>query len=90
MFASPSSDSGVLYVSSRSVYYNDLLGWITLFWASQVAQTVKKSPARWQTWVQSLGWENPLGKGEATHSSVLAWKIPWTVEFMGAQKVRHN
>ena len=87
MFASPSSDSGVLYVSSRSVYYNDLLGWITLFWASQVAQTVKKSPARWQTWVQSLGWENPLEE-VATHSSILAWRIPMDREASGLWSLR--
>ena len=88
MFASPSSDSGVLYVSSRSVYYNDLLGWITLFWASQVAQTVKKSPARWQTWVQSLGWENPLEEGKETHSSILAWRIPMDREASGLWSLR--
>ena len=44
--------------------------------ASLVAQLVKKLPAMWETWVESLGWEDPLEKGMATHSSVLAWKIP--------------
>ena len=44
-----------------------------------VAQLVKNLPATWETWVQSLGWEDPLEKGKATHSSILAWKIPWTV-----------
>ena len=39
----------------------------------------------WETWVQSLGWEDPLEEGTATHSSVLAWRIPWTVESMGSQ-----
>ena len=48
-------------------------------WASLVAQTVKNRPAMWETWVQSLGWEDPLEKGKATHSSILAWRIPWTV-----------
>ena len=48
-------------------------------WASLVAQLVKNPPAMWETWVQSLGWEDPLEKGKATHSSILAWKIPWTV-----------
>ena len=48
-------------------------------WASLVAQLVKKQPAMWETWVQSLGWEDTLEKGKATHSSVLAWRIPWTV-----------
>ena len=48
-------------------------------WASLVAQLVKNPPAMQETWVRSLGWEDPLEKGKATHSSVLAWRIPWTV-----------
>ena len=50
-------------------------------WASLVAQLVKNPPAMWvdQTWVRSLGWEDPLEKGKATHSSILAWRIPWKV-----------
>ena len=56
---------------------------------------VKNSPAMWETWVQSLGWEDPLEKGKATHSSILAWKIPWTEETgrlqsLGLQRVGHN
>ena len=47
-------------------------------WASLGAQMVKNPPTMRETWVQSLGWENPLEKGTATHSSVLAWRIPWT------------
>ena len=47
-------------------------------WASLVAQLVKNLPAM-QTWVQPLGWEDPLEKGNVTHSSILAWRIPWTV-----------
>ena len=47
--------------------------------ASLIAQLVKNPPAMQETWVQSLGWEDPLEKGKATHSSVLAWRIPWTV-----------
>ena len=47
-------------------------------WASLVAQLVKNPPAMWETRVQSLGWEDPLEKGKATHSSILAWRIPWT------------
>ena len=47
-------------------------------WASLVAQLVKNLPAM-GTWVQSLGWEDPLEKGKAIHSSILAWRIPWTV-----------
>ena len=48
-------------------------------WASFVAQLVKNVPAMWETWVRSLGWEDPLEKGKATRSSILAWRIPWTV-----------
>ena len=48
-------------------------------WASLVAQLVKNLPAMRETWVRSLGWEDPLEKGKATHSSMLAWRIPWTV-----------
>ena len=48
-------------------------------WASLVAQLVKDPPAVRETWVQSLGWEDPLEKGKATLSSNLAWRIPWTV-----------
>ena len=53
--------------------------------ASLVAQLVKNPPAMWETWVQSLGWEDPLEKGTVTHSSILAWRIPWTVQSMGSQ-----
>ena len=47
-----------------------------MFGASLVAQTVKNLLAMWDTWVQSLGWEDSLEKGMATHSSILAWRIP--------------
>ena len=63
--------------------------------ASLVAQTVKCLPAMRETWVQSLGWEDPLEKEMAAHSSTLAWKIPWMEEpgrlqSMGSQRVRHD
>ena len=48
-------------------------------WASLVAQMVKNPPAMWKTWVQSLGWKDPLEESLATHSSILAWRILWTV-----------
>ena len=51
-----------------------------LFTASQVDQTVKNLPAMWETWVRSLGQEDPLEKGMSTHSSILAWIIPWKEE----------
>ena len=48
-------------------------------WASLVSQLVKKPPAMWETWIRYLGWEDPLEKGKATYSNILAWRIPWTV-----------
>ena len=64
-------------------------------WASLVAQLVKNPPAIWETWVLSLGWEDPLKKEMATYSSTLAWKVPWMKEpgrlgSMGLQRVRHD
>ena len=44
----------------------------------------------WEIWVWSLGWEDPLERGKATHSSILAWRIPWTVQSVGSQRVRHG
>ena len=57
-------------------------------WASLVAQLVKNPPAVWETWVRSLGWEDPLAKGKATHSSILAWRIPWTVHGVAKSRTR--
>ena len=48
-------------------------------WASLVAQLAKNPPAMWEIFIQFLGWEDPLEKGKATHSSTLPWRIPWTV-----------
>ena len=58
-------------------------------WASLGPQLVKNLPEMQETWVGSLGWEDPdsLEKGKATHSSILAWRIPWTVQSMGLQRV---
>ena len=60
-----------------------------------MAQLVKNQPAKQETWVQFLGQEDPLEKGMATHSSILAWEIPWREEpggpqSMGSQRVRHD
>ena len=60
-----------------------------------MAQRLKYLPAMCETWVQSLGWEDPLEKEMATHSSILAWRIPWTEEpgglqSTGSQRVGHN
>ena len=62
--------------------------------ASLVAQIVKNLPAMQETQVQSMSWQDPLEKGIATHSSILAWRIPWTEEpgqlqSIGSQRVRH-
>ena len=65
-----------------------MLPWSCLNWASLMAQMVKNSPAMRETWVQSLGWEDPLEKGMATHSSILAWEIPWKEEPGGLQSMR--
>ena len=56
-------------------------------WASLVAQLVKNPPAMQKTWVQFLGWKDSLEKGKATHSSILAWRIPRTIE---SQRAGHN
>ena len=64
-------------------------------WASLLAQIIKNPPAMQETWVRSLGWEDLLEKGTATHSTILAWRIPWTEEAgglqsMGSQRVGHD
>ena len=69
--------------------------WDILVWASLVAQRVKHLPVMRKTQVRSLGWEDPLEKEMATHSSILAWRIPWTEEpgglqSVGSQRVRHD
>ena len=56
---------------------------------------VKKSPAMWDIWAGSLGWEDPLEEGVATHSSILAWRVPWMdepggLQSIGSQRVGHN
>ena len=61
-----------------AAFLGNSLGWFYSR-ASLVAQLVKNLPVMWETWVQSLGWEDPLQKGKATHSSILAWRIPWTI-----------
>ena len=63
-------------------------------WASLVAQMVKNPPAMLETWVPSLGWEDPLEEDMATHSSILARRIPWTepdrLQSLGSQRVGHD
>ena len=57
-------------------------------WASLVAQLVKNLPTMQETWVRSLCWEDPLEKGKATHSSILAWRIPWTIHGVAKSQTR--
>ena len=66
--------------STRVASFNLLT---SLKWTSLVAQTVNRLLTMWKTWVQSLGWEDPLEKAMAPHSSTLAWKIPWMEEPCG-------
>ena len=55
-------------------------------WNSFVAQLVKTLPATWDTWVRTLGWKDPLEKGKSTHSSILAWRIPWLYSPWGGKE----
>ena len=66
----------------RTAEYNTGLSFMLCVCVTQTslgAQTVKCLPATWETWVQSLGWGDPLEKEKATHPSILVWRIPWTV-----------
>ena len=77
MFVSPqnsceSSTSEVVMIEKGA-----FRSWSGLMRASLVAQRLKNLLGTWETWVQSLGWEDPLEKGMATHSSIPAWRIPW-------------
>ena len=75
---SNAGDPGSISGSGRSA--GEGIGYpLQYSWASLVAQPVKNLTAMWETWVRSLGWEDPLEKGKSTHSSILAWRIPWTV-----------
>ena len=79
-------------ILSYSIIYQ---GFILYTRASLVAQMIKSLPAKQKTWVQFLVQEDPLEKGMAIHSNILAWRIPWTEEpgqlqSMGSQRVRHD
>ena len=79
------------HARSSKVLWSDTL----VMWASLEAQTIKNLPAMLETPVRSMGWEDPLEKGMATYSSILAWRIPWTEEpcrlqSMGSQRTGHN
>ena len=82
-------------VSFTNQVVKNSITFCVLFFLSLVAQLVKNLPAMWETWVRSLGWEDPLEEGMATDSSILAWRIPWTEEpgglqSMGLQRVGHD
>ena len=80
----------MIFVSGRSA--GEGIGYpLQHSWASLVAQLVKNLPAMWETWVQSLGREDSLEKGKATHSSILAWRIPWgSVKSIRSQRAGHD
>ena len=87
--ACSAGDPSLIPGSGRSA--GEGMGYLLQYsWASLVAQLEKNLPAVWETWIWSLGWEDPLEKGKATHSSILARKCPWTIQSMGSQKVRHD
>ena len=87
--ASNAGDPGLIPGSGRSP--GEVIGYpLQYSWASLVAQLVKNPPTMRETWVQSLCWEDPLEKGMATHSGILAWRIPCTVQSMGSPRVGHN
>ena len=93
-FACNAGDLGSIPGSGRSP--GEGIGYpLQYSWASLVAQPVKNQPAMQETWVWSLGWEDSLKKGMATHSNILAWRIaltekPGRLQSMGSQRVGHN
>ena len=71
-------DPSSIYESERSP--GEGIGYpLQYSWVSLVAQLIKNPPEMWESRVRFLGWEDPLEKGKVTHSSILAWRIPWTV-----------
>ena len=75
---------------STQIYARYYASWLFLFGSHYMAQLVKNPPAMRETWVRFLGWDDPLVEGMAIHSSILAWRIPGTIQSMGSQRVRHN
>ena len=76
--------------SPTSISLHDKASFMPSQWASLVAQMVKNPLAMHKTWVRSLGWEDPLDKGTATHSSILTWRVPWTEEPGGLHSWAHK
>ena len=84
-----------LYWALQKKFKKTLAGSYQITWASLVAQMVKNPPAMRETWIWSLVWEDRLEEGMATHSSILACRIPWTegpggLQSMGSPRIRHN
>ena len=77
-FPSNAGDPGLIPGSGRSAGEGILYS-LQYSWASLVAQLKKNPPAMWETWIRSLGWEDPLEMGKAIHSSIRPWRIPLTV-----------
>ena len=83
-------------VTSDSYFFFFLVRTFKICWASLVAQFVKNWPLVWEIWVQSLGQEDPLEKGKATHSSILVWELLWRreepgrLQSKGSQRIGHN
>ena len=84
-----SGDPGLISGSGRSS--GEGIGYpLHYSWASLETQLVKNPPAMQETWVWSLGWEDTLEKGKATHSSTLAWRIPWMYSLWSLQRIGYN
>ena len=81
-----------LCISSKlfSEYVSTKLDIMPVILASLVARLVKNPPTVRETWARSLGWEDPLEKEMASHSSILVWRISWSVQSMGSQRIRHD
>ena len=94
-FISSALEDVTLKKKSENFLKKHLIACVYTYMTSLVAQTVKRLPTMQETWVQSLGWEDLLEKEMATHSSILAWKIPWMEESgrlqtMVSQRIGHN
>ena len=80
--------TGLVGLNHQKMQSEAIMPWPTsLMWAFLVVQIVKSLPAMWETWIWSLGWEDPPEEGMATHSSILEWRFPWTEEPDGLQSM---
>ena len=84
-----------MIIERSTIYSFENFKYFTVYRTSLVAQMAKSLPTMWETWVQSLAWEDLLEKEMTIHSSILDWKIPWMegpgrLQSMGSQRVGHN